>query len=142
MIISGQGQYSIWHWSDILSLEIFFLTSSMSFLCLSDILCGITSSLRIRNIYFLIFLEINFLEHFFDFILNIKGNVKWNFISIASIAQLVEQQVSTLKVVGSSLARDRNISIFLFLFFICNMKSKKFSKKFISRKIKKILPYP
>ena len=29
-----------------------------------------------------------------------------------------------------------------FLFFIYNMKSKKLAKKFISREIKKFLPYP
>ena len=55
----------------------------------------------------MITLEINFLDNFFDFILHIKGGVKYYLISIALIAQLVEQQVSTLKVVGSSLARDR-----------------------------------
>ena len=33
-------------------------------------------------------------------------------------------------------------NFFFFFFFIHNMKSKKCSKKFKSRKIKKILPYP
>ena len=55
---------------------------------------------------FLIFLEINLVENFFNFILHIKGGVK-RIISIALIAQLVEQQVPTLKVEGSSLAGVR-----------------------------------
>ena len=59
----------------------------------------------------MIVLEINLLENFFDFILHIKGGVKCYIISIALIAQLIEQQVSTLKVEGSSLTVVRIDSI-------------------------------
>ena len=55
----------------------------------------------------MIVLEINLLENFFDFILHIKGGVKCYIISVALIAQLVEQQVPTLMVEGSSLAGVR-----------------------------------
>ena len=51
---------------------------------------------------------INLLEHIFISILHIKGGMKCYIISIALIAQLVEQQVPTLKVKGSSLAGRQN----------------------------------
>ena len=49
----------------------------------------------------------NLLEHIFIFISQIKHGMKWLVISIAWIAQMVEQKVTTLKVKGSILLSDR-----------------------------------
>ena len=49
----------------------------------------------------------NLLEHIFIFISQIKQGMKWLIISIAWIAQMVEQKVTTLKVKGSILLSDR-----------------------------------
>ena len=49
----------------------------------------------------------NLLEHIFIFISQIKEGMKWLIISIAWIAQMVEQKVTTLKVKGSILLSDR-----------------------------------
>ena len=63
---------------------------------------------------------INLLEHIFISILHIKWGIKCYIISIALIAQLVEQQVPTLKVVGSSLAGNKFIFLIIEVFYWIN----------------------
>ena len=68
----------------------------------------------------------NLLEHIFIFISQINQGMKWLIISIAWIAQMVEQKVTTLKVKGSILLTDR-------ILFLLIDKFKLLEKEFYPR---------
>ena len=108
------------------------------FLRLSGILCGITSSLRIRKNFF-DFSWFKLLRALFRFHIIYKKKEK----KILSLVRLEHTTLWVRPYCSINWAiMSIDISYHFTLPFICNMKSKKCSKKFKSRKIEKILPYP